>query len=53
MFMGNVAGVVFLGRCGLFGTNQRLLMMAMIIVTVLYIALMFVAKEVKLEKSES
>lgn len=53
MFMGNVAGVVFLGAAGLFGTNQRLLMMAMIIVTVLYIALMFVAKEVKLEKSES
>lgn len=50
MFMGNVAGVIFLGAAGLFGTNHRMLMIAMIVVTVLYIVLMFFAKEVKLEK---
>lgn len=50
MFMGNVAGVIFLGAAGLFGTNHRMLMMAMIAVTVFYIVLMFFAKEIKLEK---
>lgn len=52
MFMGNVAGVIFLGASGLFGTNHRMLMMAMIAVTVFYIALMFFAKEIKLEKAK-
>lgn len=52
MFMGNVAGVIFLGAAGLFGTNHRMLMMAMIAVTVFYIVLMFFAKEIKLEKAK-
>lgn len=52
MFMGNVAGVIFLGASGLFGTNHRMLMVAMIAVTVFYIALMFFAKEIKLEKAD-
>ena len=50
MFMGNVAGVLFLGAAGLFGTNHRMLMIAMVAVTILYIVLMFFAKETKLEK---
>lgn len=52
MFMGNVAGVIFLGASGLFGTNHRMLMIAMIAVTVFYIILMFFAKEIKLEKAK-
>lgn len=52
MFMGNVAGVIFLGAASLFGANHRMLMIAMIAVTVFYIVLMFFAKEVKLEKAE-
>ena len=52
MFMGNVAGVIFLGAASLFGTNHRMLMVAMIAVTVFYIVLMFFAKEIKLEKAK-
>ncbi len=52
MFMGNVAGVIFLGAAGLFGTNHRMLMVAMIAITVFYIVLMFFAKEIKLEKAK-
>ena len=52
MFMGNVAGVIFLGAASLFGTNHRMLMVAMIDVTVFYIVLMFFAKEIKLEKAK-
>ena len=50
MFAGNVAGVIFLGGAALFGGNHRMLMFAMIAVTIFYIVLMFFAKEVKLEK---
>lgn len=53
MFAGNVAGVIFLGAASLFGTNHRMLMIAMIAVTIFYIVLMFFAREVKLEKSSS
>lgn len=53
MFAGNVAGVIFLGTASLFGTNHRMLMIAMIAVTIFYIVLMFFAREVKLEKSSS
>lgn len=52
MFAGNVAGVIFLGAASLFGTNHRLLMMAMVAATVFYIILMFFARDVKLEKVE-
>ncbi len=52
MFAGNVAGVIFLGAASLFGTNHRLLMVALIAVTIFYIILMFFAKEVKLQKTK-
>lgn len=52
MFAGNVAGVIFLGAASLFGTNHRMLMMAMVAATVFYIILMFFAREVKLQKAE-
>lgn len=52
MFAGNVAGVIFLGAAGLFGTNHRLLMISMIAITAIYIVMMFFAKEVKLAKGK-
>lgn len=51
MFSGNVAGVILLGAAGLFGTNHRMLMVSMIAITVIYIVMMFFAREVKLAKS--
>lgn len=51
MFSGNVAGVILLGCAGLFGTNHRMLMLAMIAITIVYIVLMIIAKEVKLTKN--
>ena len=53
MFAGNVAGVIFLGAASLFGTNHRMLMIAMIAATVFYIILMFFAREVKLVKKDT
>ena len=44
--------IIFLGAASLFGTNHRMLMVAMIAVTVFYIVLMFFAKEIKLEKAK-
>ena len=52
MFAGNVAGVIFLGGAALFGGNHRMLMIAMIAITIFYIVLMFFAKEVKLESKK-
>ena len=52
MFAGNVAGVIFLGASSLFGTNHHMLMAALIAVTIIYIILMFFAKEVKLAKQK-
>lgn len=50
MFCGNVAGVVFLGIATLFHGNHTWLMISLTIITVIYVILMVVAKEVKLEK---
>ena len=52
MFAVNVAGVIFLGASSLFGTNHHMLMAALIAVTIIYISLMFFAKEVKLAKQK-
>jgi len=49
MFSGNVAGVIFLGGASLFHGNHRLLMIFIVAITVLYIGLMFLSKETKLE----
>ncbi len=49
MFSGNVAGVIFLGGASLFHGNHRLLMISIVAITVLYIGLMFLSRETKLE----
>lgn len=49
MFAGNVAGVVFLGGAALFRGNHLMLMTTLTIITVIYVVLMFVTKEQKLE----
>jgi MFS family permease len=49
MFSGNVAGVIFLGGAALFHGNHSLLMISMVIITVIYIVLIFLSKETKLE----
>ena len=48
MWAGNVAGVVFLGGAGLFGSNHRLLMIVMVAITIAYLIPMFLARETKL-----
>ena len=50
MFSGNVAGVIFLGLATLFSGNHKLLMIAIVAVTIAYIVLMLIAKETKLEQ---
>ena len=49
MWAGNVAGVIFLGAAGLFGSNKAV-MIALVVITVLYLIPMFMAKETKLQK---
>ncbi|WP_206458233.1 MFS transporter [Anaerovorax sp. IOR16] len=49
MFSGNVAGVIFLGAATLFHGNHNLLMISMVAITVIYIILIFMSKESKLE----
>lgn len=51
MFAGNVAGVIFLGGAALFHGNHTLLMAALTAVTVVYVILMGIAKETKLENT--
>lgn len=49
MFSGNVAGVIFLGGAALFHGNHSLLMISMVAITVIYIILIFLSRETKLE----
>jgi len=49
MFSGNVAGVIFLGGATLFHGNHSLLMISMVAITVIYIVLILMSKETKLE----
>ena len=50
MFAGNVAGVIFLSGAALFRGNHTGLMLSMVLITIIYIIMMFAAKETKLEK---
>lgn len=53
MFSGNVAGVLFLGGASVFHGNHNLLMVSMVAITIVYIILIFLSKETKLEKQNA
>lgn len=52
MFAGNVAGVIFLGLASVFGGNHLGIMMTMVAVSAVCVALMCIAREVKLNQYE-